>query len=705
MKKEFKFSIVMAIYNMESYLAEAIDSLVNQTIGFEDNLQVLLVNDGSIDNSESICKEYIGKYPDNITYIYKENGGVSDARNRGLEYAKGELVNFLDADDKLESDALEKVYCFYEKNKEEVDLISIPLCFFEGKEGDHVLNYKFTTTRVIDIFKEPTCFQMHISSSFIKLDEMRKYSFNKMLTLGEDAEVANKIILYKGKYGVVSDSRYLYRKRSLGNSAIQGARASKANYIPALKYLHLELVRFSLERYGKVPEYLQWLMIYDIGGKIVVPNVEEFALSYSETDEFLGYVKQALNHISDEIILGRTELRRYYNLYMLQLKYGGFHKEQFTIIANKEDAVLCKENHVVDFLYRQKLHIKYIEQKENILRLTGYCNFIFDSYEYRITIEHNGKAEAITLRENKNYQINSLNRPIAKGYEFFIEIPLDAQKITLKARAKLGKTNGQIKLMLDPNAIEGENAVTSEYTVEGDGKVLTLKKNVEKTAKTSDEANQQNSSSVMKAVKHYIKSRVMAGYAINKIVSSKGEVSDQKNKLFKRMLAEIPVSYRFYLLNYKYGEENQFGIAVSNSQACLYNGDFLYLARLSETVVNIDKMSFDRQKIMIKGFIMSPFPVNQYKLNCWVDKKSYDCKLTVNARKSIWYNKEMLVANCEYEIEIPIGVRSEVLFELSLGLCKNIPQVAINMDKLCQSAEKMGYKVELFDCKKIVVTC
>ena len=88
---KYKFSVVIPIYNVEKYLEETIESIINQSIGFEENIQIILVNDGSPDNSEEICLKYKEMYPDNILYIKKENGGVSSARNTGLKKVSGEL--------------------------------------------------------------------------------------------------------------------------------------------------------------------------------------------------------------------------------------------------------------------------------------------------------------------------------------------------------------------------------------------------------------------------------------------------------------------------------------------------------------------------------------------------------------------------------------------------------------------------------------
>ena len=112
---DYKFSVVIAIYNTEKYLNEAIDSVINQTIGFEDNIELILVDDGSTDSSGEICKQYQEKYPNNIKYIYQENQGQANARNNGMKIAKGAYLNFLDSDDKFVNNALSTVEQYVSK--------------------------------------------------------------------------------------------------------------------------------------------------------------------------------------------------------------------------------------------------------------------------------------------------------------------------------------------------------------------------------------------------------------------------------------------------------------------------------------------------------------------------------------------------------------------------------------------------------------
>ncbi|MGN1327029.1 MAG: glycosyltransferase family 2 protein, partial [Clostridia bacterium] len=90
-----KVSVIVPIYNVEKYITKCLESLANQTL---EDIQIILVNDGSTDNSGKIAKEYADKYS-NIIYLEKENGGLSDARNYGLKYATGDYISFVDSDD------------------------------------------------------------------------------------------------------------------------------------------------------------------------------------------------------------------------------------------------------------------------------------------------------------------------------------------------------------------------------------------------------------------------------------------------------------------------------------------------------------------------------------------------------------------------------------------------------------------------------
>ena len=103
-----KVSVVIPVYNMEAYLSECLDSILRQTLGKE--VELVCVNDGSVDSSLYILRQYEAKY-DNIRLVTQLNSGVSVARNKGIQAAAGEYIAFMDPDDYYpEADCLEVLY-------------------------------------------------------------------------------------------------------------------------------------------------------------------------------------------------------------------------------------------------------------------------------------------------------------------------------------------------------------------------------------------------------------------------------------------------------------------------------------------------------------------------------------------------------------------------------------------------------------------
>ena len=111
-------SIVVPIYNVENYLRMCLDSIQNQTY---QNFECLLINDGSPDNSADICREYVAKDA-RFRYFEKENGGLSSARNFGIEHSTGVYVTFIDSDDWLEHDALDRLYGALKKENADISI-------------------------------------------------------------------------------------------------------------------------------------------------------------------------------------------------------------------------------------------------------------------------------------------------------------------------------------------------------------------------------------------------------------------------------------------------------------------------------------------------------------------------------------------------------------------------------------------------------
>ncbi len=127
-----KYSIIIPVYNVEEYLDRCLKSILNQTYS---NYEVIIVNDGSPDNSDNIIKSY-EKEDKRFKEYKKVNGGLSDARNYGLKYATGDYLIFIDADDYIESNYLEKVNDVLERNKD-IDVLKFKIKLVD--EGENLI--------------------------------------------------------------------------------------------------------------------------------------------------------------------------------------------------------------------------------------------------------------------------------------------------------------------------------------------------------------------------------------------------------------------------------------------------------------------------------------------------------------------------------------------------------------------------------------
>lgn len=117
-----KVSIIVPVYNVENYLAKCLDSLVKQTL---ENIEVLVVNDGSKDGSQKIIEQYAQQYPEKIKPFFKENGGLSDARNFGIDRALGDFIGFVDSDDYVTETMFEEMVNLADKHQSKMVICNI----------------------------------------------------------------------------------------------------------------------------------------------------------------------------------------------------------------------------------------------------------------------------------------------------------------------------------------------------------------------------------------------------------------------------------------------------------------------------------------------------------------------------------------------------------------------------------------------------
>lgn len=252
-----KISVIIPVYNVEVFLSDCIESVLAQIY---ENIEIILVDDGSKDNSGKICDKYASEYP-SIKALHKENGGASSARNMGLDNAKGDYVFFLDSDDHIEKDALSKLVSAIEK--EDGDIAFCQAYAEDDATGKVSLsNYgyhrDYGTGKGSDFFEEMVrnkefhvaVWQLLYKRKFLEANDLR---FVEGI-MYEDCIFALKIYCLADK--AVHVNEYLYHRRYRANS-VMTSKKTERNFVSALK-AYKEVLAFCDEMNGKVDtnEYL-----------------------------------------------------------------------------------------------------------------------------------------------------------------------------------------------------------------------------------------------------------------------------------------------------------------------------------------------------------------------------------------------------------------------------------------------------------------
>ena len=416
---DFEFSIVSCFYNAENFLEECIESVINQSIGFEDNVQLILVDDGSTDNSIEIAKSYGEKYPNNILILSQNHSGISYARNLGFKYVKGKYVNFLDSDDYISKDSLEEINEFFEKHSE-IDIVLLPLSYFDRFQGIDESYSNIKETTIIDLEKYPNNPLFSFPTCFIRYDSIKNYSFNNDLICSEDLLLLNKLLLKQMKYAIVPSSSYYYRKRYDLENVSDKAIFDDAFYSKRVEKFHINLAKECLAEYGNVPKFIQYSLLYDL---LSVFNQTELNISENKYDFFIA-LNEFLQFIEDDVIFDNEYIENELKYFILYLKYGDIDHEihDFNVIAKIGDYTL-------DELNIHKFWYDKIEIDEENLHISALFNSYFDIDDISVVAvkEKNGEYELFKgayAENDKHKNTRFLSVDWSYVYPFNIKIPI-----------------------------------------------------------------------------------------------------------------------------------------------------------------------------------------------------------------------------------------------------------------------------------------
>lgn len=286
-------SIIIPIYNVEKYLEKCIKSIINQTYR---NLEIILINDGSTDESAKICEEY-KKLDNRIEFINKKNGGAASAKNEGLKMAMGDYITFVDSDDFIETDMIE--YMVNTIKKYNADIIQ---CSFtnlykdtEKFKQDKIIEQKITSKDFLELFLTKWDSSLFWNKLFKR--EVIENVFFKEGRCIDDEFFTYKCVIHSKS--TVTSNKIVYNYRMRKSGVMKSDSSQKQILKDRVDYLYerYELVRKIYKDLDK--SFLEHLLTY----YLIISK------DYYVDEKLLDYMKNNLKSIKGKIITSNIDIR------------------------------------------------------------------------------------------------------------------------------------------------------------------------------------------------------------------------------------------------------------------------------------------------------------------------------------------------------------------------------------------------------------
>lgn len=460
----YDISIIVSCYNCAKFVKKTIKSVLRQSYDFN-RIELILINDGSTDNTLSVIKKYES---DNVVIIDKKNEGVSATRNLGIKKARGRYLLFLDSDDYLSSDAVKNLIEFFDLHYDEVDLVTYPIVMFypSGRKVLHsrYKNSKFDKgTGIYDLDKYYYLVQSTIN---VMIKNDKKVFFDTNQSYSEDEFFNTNIVMEKKKIGYVKDAIYYYRKHSKSITA-----KKKSFDLEKIYKFHDDL----LLKYNNHP-YIQSIIVNNFRWRINEECVFPDSNQINDIQLYVDNIRKRLKNIDFSLFINnKIEFEEDSFLYLLTLSGQDFEVKNNSLIQQNKTIInnIVSNNYIYMIKFNNSISIYgklntalYYSTDEvslyacftdevgntNLSLVNLLCDDMYDknySRKYVLKVDSNVKKVSFILKKGKE-EVKVITKAvdwcseskIYSDYQIVIDndIWIRKKKITDVLRNKISKT-------------------------------------------------------------------------------------------------------------------------------------------------------------------------------------------------------------------------------------------------------------------------
>ncbi len=391
-------SVIVPVYNVEAYLERCLKSLIEQTVDKND-MEVILIDDGSTDSSPAICDDYAARY-EYIKAYHIENNGVSNARNFGIDKARGKYIMFIDSDDYLSKKSVKSIVRFFNKNYDKIDVVTYrEKIDLDGKIKDST-HYRYNYIKKSGVYDLDTPEYMFFVQSHMNICVKNRgkdnFKFDTTMIFHEDQKFILSNLAEKGKIGFCRPAVYYYYKN------VNGATSTRSHPYYIFEKTMALWESFILNK-EHVPKYVQAFFLHDFHWKLRADLLWPYHYKGEDFQKAFDRIVNLLRHVDDDVIINFPGLAYPHKAYIFQLKYGdkvtlNEKEDMYTFDVDGEELLKCPNIE----LFMSRFNVNH-----GILTMIGVVKCIAFNFtdDIKITAEFrfkNGesKKEELELRES-----------------------------------------------------------------------------------------------------------------------------------------------------------------------------------------------------------------------------------------------------------------------------------------------------------------